>query len=239
IACSDCPFTSSTYEHQWCAVARPGFSSSARAYSRIAPGQSQSYTCNTQASDVCASGRLWSRASALSAYSRASREPSVTGPLRRGVGDVGQKGRAQRADDGAGDLVLDREHVVQRTIVALRPKGASVVGGSELRRDAQTVSGLPHRALQHGGDAEQRADPPDVLRLSLEGERGRARGDAQTVDLGERVDQLVADAVAQVLVVRIGAGIHERQHRDGARPADQRRGGSGSRLFQGRRELGD
>src|SRR3989449_11388502 len=30
--------------------------------------------------------------------------------LRRGVGDVGQEGRAQRADDGAGDLVLDREH---------------------------------------------------------------------------------------------------------------------------------
>src|SRR2546426_8938089 len=68
--------------------------------------------------------------------------------LRRGVGDVGQEGRAQRADDGAGDLVLDREHVVQRTIVTLRPKRASVVGGSELRRDAQTVSGLPHRALQ-------------------------------------------------------------------------------------------
>src|SRR5438034_10103929 len=45
----------------------------ALAYSRIAPGQSQSYTCSTQASDVCASGRLWSRASALSAYSRASR----------------------------------------------------------------------------------------------------------------------------------------------------------------------
>src|SRR2546430_13152108 len=40
---------------------------------------------------------------------------------------------------------------------------------------------------------------------------------SQAVDLGERVDQLVADAVAQVLILGIGAGVHERQHGDGAR----------------------
>src|SRR5881628_4012527 len=71
---------------------------------------------------------------------------------------------------------------------------------------------------------------------SLEGERGCARGDAQAVDLGERVDQLVADAVAQVFVLRVGAAIYEREYRDGARSADERRYGPGSRLFQGHRQ---
>src|SRR2546430_17192258 len=82
--------------------------------------------------------------------------------LRRRVGDVGQEGGAQRADDGAGDFVLNREHVVQRAIVALRPQGAPVVGGGELRRDAQPDARLPHRPLEHGRDPEQRADAADV-----------------------------------------------------------------------------
>src|SRR5438876_782524 len=113
--------------------------------------------------------------------------------LRRGIRDVGQESGAQRAHDGPGDLVLNGEHVVQRTIVALRPEVAPVVGRGELRRDAQPITRLPHRPLEHGRDAEQGADGADVLRLSLEGKRGRARGDPQAVDLGERVDQLVAD----------------------------------------------
>src|SRR5205814_9810048 len=68
---------------------------------------------------------------------------------------------------------------------------------------------------------------------SLQRKRGRARGNPQPGDFGERVDQLVGDAVAQVLVFGVRAGIDEGQHSD--RPRD-----GGTAQQRGRRqELGD
>src|SRR5256886_16284763 len=76
--------------------------------------------------------------------------------------------------------------------------------------------------------------------LPLQGEHGRARGDPQPFHLGERADKLVGDTVTQVLVFRIGAAVHERQHRERAGLADERRGGAPRvRGFQRRHELLD
>ena len=160
--------------------------------------------------------------------------------LRRGIRDVGQEGGAQRGHDRARDLVLQREHVVELAIVPLRPDVAPVVRRRELRGDAQAVVRLPDCALEHDGHAEQGADGANILRLAFEGEDRRTRGDAQAFDLGERVDQLVRDAIAQVFVVRIHAGVHERQHGDRPRLADEsRRRHGGSRVFERGHELRD
>ena len=100
----------------------------------------------------------------------------------------------------------------------------------------------PHRALEHRGDAEPRAQIAHVLAQPLEREHRGARGDVEPLDLGERVDQLVGDAVAEVLVLGIGARVDERQHRDGAGLARGagRRGGNdlGHRRHQRVGELG-
>ena len=62
--------------------------------------------------------------------------------------------------------------------------------------------------------AECAADRREVFVLSLVGERRRARGDAERLHLRERHDDVVGDAVAEILVVRIAAHVRERQHRD-------------------------
>ena len=76
---------------------------------------------------------------------------------------------------------------------------------------------LRTRPFQHLGGAEQRADGAHVLRLALEREHRRARRDPQPFDLRQRVDQLVGDAVAQILVFGVGARVDERKHGDRAR----------------------
>ena len=136
--------------------------------------------------------------------------------LGRGLVEVGKRGRAQRVHDGVGDLVLDREDVGEGAVVALGPEQAAVLGGAELRRNPQPVSGTAHRPLKHPGRPEQGTDGADVLRLAFEGKGRSARGHPQSFDLGQRVDQLVGDSIAQVFGVGVGAGVDEGQHHDAA-----------------------
>jgi hypothetical protein len=49
--------------------------------------------------------------------------------------------------------------------------------------------------------------------LALEGERGGPRHDTQSLDFAQRVDDLLGHAVREVLVVRVGAHVGEREHR--------------------------
>jgi hypothetical protein len=63
----------------------------------------------------------------------------------------------ERGDDGAGDLVLEREHIAHLAIVALAPEQQSVGGAGELRGDTHPGAGSAHRALQNATDVERRA----------------------------------------------------------------------------------
>jgi len=147
-------------------------------------------------------------------------------------------GAVRSANDVA---LLDREHVGERTIVSLGPEQLAVLGRSQLSRDPQAVARPSHGAFQHPGRAEQRANGANVLRLSLEREHGRARSHAQPFHAGEGGDQLVRDAVAEILVLRLGARVDEREHRDAAdaRRGDHPRPGVRSLALQRRQELGD
>ena len=68
----------------------------------------------------------------------------------------------QRLDDGARDLVLDGEDVLELPVVGLGPELVAVLDVHELGRDADAVPDLAHAALEHGRHAELLADLPDV-----------------------------------------------------------------------------
>jgi len=71
--------------------------------------------------------------------------------------------------------------------------------------DAQPVARLPHGPLEHDGHAEHAADRANILRLPLSAKTEVRDAMRKPFHLGERVDQLVADAVAQVFIVGIGS----------------------------------
>ncbi len=145
----------------------------------------------------------------------AIRDDTVGSPLERfRILDVGKPSGAERAGDSSGELVLHGEDVLQLTVVALRPEESSVVGGGELRGDAEPVALSAHTALEHHRDVEECTDRPHVERAPLEREDGGARGDAHRFVLVERVDQFIGDAVAQVLVLRVRTGVDEREYGD-------------------------
>ncbi len=139
--------------------------------------------------------------------------------LGSGLGKIGEGSRPQGGHDGAGDLLLNGKDVRKGPIVARGPEQAAVVGGAQLGRDAQPVTRATHGAFEDPGGAQQGADRSGILGLALEREDGGTGGHAETLDLGERVDELVGDPVAQVVVFRVRTRIDQRQHRDAAADA--------------------
>ena len=132
--------------------------------------------------------------------------------------------RLDRGDDRLGDLVLHREHVGETAIVALRPDVASGCDVVELRRDAHTIAVLPHAAFDHVTDAEVFPDLLDVDGLALISKRRVARDDEEPAQLGKAGDEVLADAVREILLLRIVAHVDEGQHRDGGTVGQRQRG---------------
>ena len=121
---------------------------------------------------------------------------------------------AKSFHDRLRDIVLNGEDVLHLAVVALRPQMITVGNVHELSGDAKAVAHLADAALENRRDLQLPSDLADVLVLSLERERRRARRDAQRLNLGQSVDDLFRHAVGEVFVLRIGAHVRERQHRD-------------------------
>ena len=132
----------------------------------------------------------------------------------------------QRGRDGLGDFVLHVEQVRHLAVIALRPEVIAVARVDELRGDAEARPGSPHAAFENGGDAQRVGDLANVLGLALEREGRRARGHLQPRDLRQEIDDLLGQAVAEVLVVLVRAHVGERQHGDGGLRVVRRRGGA-------------
>ncbi len=94
----------------------------------------------------------------------------------------------------------------------------------ELGDDAELVSLAAHAPFQHGGDVQLLADLAHVQVLALEGEGRGAGDDADPRDVGERVDDLLGDAVGEVLVLLAAAQVDEGQHGDRRSAHGRRRG---------------
>ncbi len=113
-----------------------------------------------------------------------------------------------------GDFVLDGENVGQVAIEALRPDVGAVAAGDQLGRDAYAWTGFAHAAFEQELDAEFLADVLHLHRATLVGERGVARDDGEARDLREISDDVLGDAVAEILLLRVAAHIGEWQDRD-------------------------
>ncbi len=84
----------------------------------------------------------------------------------------------------------------------------------QLRRDAHGRARLAHRPLQDVVDAERVADPAQVLVLALECKRRGAPGNLEFLDGGERIEDLLGDAVGEIFLLGIRAHVDEWQDRD-------------------------
>ena len=96
--------------------------------------------------------------------------------------------------------------------------GSDVV---ELHGDAHAPAGLAHTAFDHIADAKFVGNLLQVDRLSLVDERGITRDDEEPAKLRQRGDDVLADAVGEIILRWIVGHVGERQHGDG-RPVRQR-----------------
>ena len=123
--------------------------------------------------------------------------------------------RHQRGADGSRQFVLDGEHVVEIAIVGVGPHRGAVAGVHQAGGDAQPVALAPHAALHHVADAQFLRDLGQVTPAAESLCRG-SRHHAQPAHLGEHGRQVLYQAEAEVVVLRIGAGVLEGQHGDTA-----------------------
>jgi hypothetical protein len=85
--------------------------------------------------------------------------------------DAAKQGRS----DGRGDLVLDREYVLEFAVVTLRPKMRLGFAVDELHGHPYPIRSLAHASLDDVVDAEFAGDLLGLDRLSLVDKNGVAR----------------------------------------------------------------
>src|SRR6516225_11944826 len=91
----------------------------------------------------------------------------------------------------------------------------SIRSTHQLCRDAETVVSSPHTALENGAHVELFSDNAQVDIFTLEGESGASRDNVQSLNLSQRVDDLLSDSVGKVFVLWVCAHVGERQYHDG------------------------
>ena len=155
----------------------------------------------------------------------------LRGSLGQAVRLSGRQGALQHARDGHGDLPLDGEEVVHRTVVALRPEVRVSGHIDQLGGDAQLIAGALHAPFQDGAHVQLPADLADGERVALELHAGGAADHVHVLDLGQLRDDVLGEPVAEELLLRIAAHVHEGQHGDAGGPRF-RNGGHGR--FRGR-----
>ncbi len=120
--------------------------------------------------------------------------------------------RRERGDDGGRERILHREHVGAGALEGVAPEQLAIARAGQLRGEANAIAGAPHSAFDNGTHAQRLAHLGREDRLALEGETRGAAGQAQAGELREGVRQFVGETVAEVLIVRVAAGIDEGQH---------------------------
>lgn len=120
----------------------------------------------------------------------------------------------QCLDCRAGDLLLQHEHVVHLTVVALRPEVEAIACVNQLHGDAEPVARLSYAAFENCLHVELLADAPNVLRQPLELKGRCPRGHPQAGQGPQRVDQFVGDTLAQIVLVLLGTHVGKGQHGD-------------------------
>ena len=140
----------------------------------------------------------------------------------RAAGDEGallrQQLHLEGVDDAAGDLVLEREDIVQAAVVAIGPEMPAAAAVDQLDGDAHAVPGLAYAALEDVADTERVRRLAHFDGLALVGEDRAARDDEQRGHARQVGDDVLGEAVGEILLLGIAADVGERQHGDGGAP---------------------
>src|SRR5215204_6362787 len=120
----------------------------------------------------------------------------------------------QRGGDLQSHVGLDREDVVELTVVSFGPYMPVVSGINELGDDAHTVAGSTYAPLEQRAYLQRRPDFAQALLAVLEWHHGRAGNHLQGANLGKLRDHVFGDAVGKEFVLGIGAEVPERKHGD-------------------------
>jgi hypothetical protein len=131
----------------------------------------------------------------------------------RAAGDEGallrQQLHLEGIDDAVGDLVLEREDVVQAAVVAIGPEMPAAAAVDQLDGDAHAVPGLAHAALEDMADAERARRLTHFDRLALVGEDRVARDHEQRGHARQVGDDVLGEAVGEILLLGIAADVGE------------------------------
>ena len=133
-----------------------------------------------------------------------SREPPL---LARGDRDFHFLG------DLGGELALERQHVTQRAIVTARPQVHVAGRVDELCRHADAIAGAGDRPFDNQIGAELFGDLRDRLLLLPVLHHRRARDHAEALQLREIRDERLGHAVSEIVLLRLGGEVRQRQHR--------------------------
>src|SRR5262249_25654827 len=127
-------------------------------------------------------------------------------PVCLGLGHMSGK----NCGDCARDFILNSEDVAQLAVIPLGPAMGSRHGIDELCVDANTVASSADAALEHIAHAELACDLADVGCLSFVLKSRISRDHQEFGEPRQFGDDVLGDAVAEVLLLYITAEISER-----------------------------
>src|SRR6202011_45976 len=127
-----------------------------------------------------------------------------------------RQAQLQCGHDRTGDVVLDSKHILHLAVEPLRPEAETVGDLDELGSDAELGAHPAEAAFQHRLHTKGVSDLADVFVAAFERKTRRPRRHMQPFDPRQSVQQILADPVAQKLVLPVGTHVHEREHGDGS-----------------------
>ncbi len=107
----------------------------------------------------------------------------------------------QRCRDILGDVLLNRENVIKRPVIALRPHVESIRRADQLRRDADPLAVAAHRTLDDMPHIKMGANIGRRDTFSLEKEGGCPRDHAQLWQLCQGVQDFFGQSVGEIAIV--------------------------------------
>jgi len=112
------------------------------------------------------------------------------------------------------DVILQREQILVRPLVVLRPERGAIVGLDQLDDDAHPAAGAAHAAFQQVGGTQLGSHAAAVFLAAAKAERGIARDDLQLARLRQRDDQILGQPVGKIQFRVATAVVAQWQHRD-------------------------
>ena len=136
----------------------------------------------------------------------------------RSSGRTGALGGLQRGFDDPGNarrhFVLKLEDIVERAVEPVGPQMRTGRGIDQLSRNAHATPRLADGALKHIADAQFAPDLLHVGRLAFVRETRILGDDEEPANAAQRGDDLLNQAIGEILQLRIVAKVLKRQHHD-------------------------